>query len=373
MQNPIRILLCDDSAVLKKVVRIALEADPHLKVVEEAKDGQDAIDKLPAAKPDIIIMDVEMPVMDGIDAVREIRKRGIKIPIIMFSSLTSRGAEATLDAIAAGANDFATKPVGSGHFNEALEGVRRDLIPKVFQWGGRPKTPANPPNTGARTAPAAIKQAPAAPKASAPELAAPLPSDQSISAIGIGVSTGGPQALSAVVSDLPVDFPVPILIAQHMPPVFTGLLAERLSALKGHTVREAVDGEVVKPGEILIAPGDHHLLVRRDKTVIRAQLNQEPPENSCRPSVDPLFRSIADTFGNKAIGIVLTGMGNDGANGCQAMRQTGAKVIVQDEETSVIWGMPGNVARRGLADRVLPLNQIATEMTRITKPSPVAV
>ena len=372
MEKPIRILLCDDSAVMRRLVKSALEADSNMKVVAEAKHGQDANEKIADAKPDIVIMDVEMPVMDGIDAVRTIRKRNIRIPVIMFSSLTSRGAEATLDAIAAGANDFATKPAGVGHFDQALKHVRADLLPKVRQWAGaRAETRPGIRSTRAAAKPATAQTKPIV--AQLPKTSATLATASAkVSAVAIGVSTGGPQTLATLISDLPKQLSVPILIAQHMPPVFTGLLAERLSAEKGHVVREATDGDLVQPGEIFIAPGDYHMCVARDKTNIRIRLNQDPPENSCRPSVDPLFRSIANCFGHRSLGIVLTGMGTDGANGSKAMKDKGARIYVQDEETSVIWGMPGNVARLGLADRVLPLKQIASELLRAAPPAAVS-
>lgn len=368
MNKPIRVMLCDDSALMRRLIKTAMKSDPDVLVVSEAENGQDALDKLFDAKPDIIVMDVEMPVMDGIDAVRHIRKRTTKLPIIMFSSLTKRGAEATLDAVDAGATDFATKPANAGQIGEAMAHVRNDLIKKIHQWA-RPPVIA-PPKPIQTNRPPQFKPAPEA--SSLSPQPSPVPTADggqlvSPSAIAIGVSTGGPQALAKLVTNLPVDFPVPILIAQHMPPVFTGLLAKRLNAAKGHDVREATDGDELRPGQILIAPGDHHMVVTRDSAVVRARLNQDAPENSCRPAVDPLFRSIAKCFGKRSLGVILTGMGKDGEKGALELRNCGARIFVQDEASSVVWGMPGNLVRCGLADRVLPLEQIAMEMIRATE------
>ena len=364
MSGKVRVMVCDDSAMMRRLIRTALESNPAIKVVAEAIHGQDALEKVWSSAPDVLVMDVEMPVLDGIDTVREIRRRKSRIPVIMFSSHTTRGGEATLDAIAAGASDYATKPT-AGHMSAALQHVQTDLLPKVLQWGGVP--------TGQQHGVANRIGAPAIAGPVKPTGRVPGPSHSAgttrIDAIGIGVSTGGPQALSVLVSSLPVNFPIPILIAQHMPPVFTGLLAERLAAQKGHTVREAKDGEEVRGGEILVAPGDHHLLVQRDGGTIRTKLSQDEPENSCRPAVDPLFRTLATCYGSHCLGVVLTGMGKDGEKGAAELRKRGARVFAQDEAGSVVWGMPGNLVRCGLADRVLPVTQIASELVRLSESS----
>lgn len=345
MEGPIRIMLCDDSLVIRRMTKTALESDPGLHVVCEAKHGKDALDKLFDARPDLVVMDVEMPVMDGIDALREIRKRTAKLPVIMFSSLTHKGAEATYDAIEAGATDVAAKPSSIGHIGQAIAHVHRELVPKIYKAMGvaRPYSPTPPPTE---------KPGP------------PARALNGISAVGVGVSTGGPEALEQFMSAIPRDFPVPILVVQHMPPVFTQRLAERLATKTGHCVREAEDGEEITGSKILIAPGDHHLLTVRDRTVVRAKLSQEAPENSCRPAVDPLFRSLASTYGSNCLGLILTGMGKDGTNGARALRDSGAKIMVQDKQSSVVWGMAGNVVECGLTDRVLPLNQLAQEVIR---------
>ncbi|QDV42742.1 Chemotaxis response regulator protein-glutamate methylesterase [Stieleria neptunia] len=352
MNKEIRVMVCDDSAIMRRLIKTALELEPSMKVVCEAKHGRDAIDQLDPTRPDIVVMDIEMPVMDGVEAVREIRKLGRTLPVIMFSSLTSRGAEASLDAIAAGATDFATKPTGAGHIQQALESLRRDLIPKLLQW------------TAGKRADSIATVSPAEPTPAFATRDAEG-SKRGVAAIAIGVSTGGPQALSKLLSGLPHDFPAPILIVQHMPPVFTGLLAERLSAQTGHCVREAADGDRLTPGTILIAPGDYHMVASRERDGVHVRLNQEPPENACRPSVNPLFCSLGNCFGDQALGVVLTGMGQDGTRGAQSLKACGARVYVQDQESSIVWGMPGQVAECGLADRVLPLDQIAFQILRV--------
>ncbi|MEM6471455.1 MAG: chemotaxis response regulator protein-glutamate methylesterase [Planctomycetota bacterium] len=355
MKPEIRVMLCDDSAIMRRLIRSSLLIEPSLKVVCEATDGRDAVNKYGEFKPEIIVMDVEMPVMDGVEAVRELRKRGCKVPIIMFSSLTSRGAEASLDAIAAGATDFATKPVGSGHIAVAMESLQRDLIPKLLECSrvrqsvSTPSLP-RPAVTGRATEPAGRVLS---------------KERNSVSILAVGVSTGGPQALATLIGSLPKDLPVPTLITQHMPPVFTGLLAERLSAQCDREVKEATDTDVLSPGCIFVAPGDYHMMVKRDRTQVRVVLDQSPPVNSCRPAVDPLFQSVAECYGKNSLGVVLTGMGQDGANGAKSLHDCGGTIVVQDRETSVVWGMPGEVVKRDLADRILPIDQIGGEVSRM--------
>lgn len=373
-------MLCDDSAVMRRLLKGALTATAEFEVVYEAENGKEAVENVDRARPDIVVLDVEMPVMDGIDAARALRRRCRTLPIIMFSSLTSQGAAATMEALAAGANDFAIKPAGTNNFKEAQTKVQSELVAKIRNLVGTPenvqeKLGAPKSETVSRGVKPPVTPAPrrsevpARPaRTSAPPAVAQASPAKSgggkVSVIAIGVSTGGPEALSRLIKKLPKPFPVPILITQHMPPVFTGLLADRLSSQSGHRVREAGAGDTVVAGEILIAPGDFHLTVMRDKTKVVTVLDQSPPENSCRPSVDPLFRSVSKVYGRETLAVVLTGMGCDGGEGSRVVKQMGGRVFVQDEASSVVWGMPGYVARNGLADRVLPIEQIATELVR---------
>ncbi len=267
----------------------------------------------------------------------------------MFSSLTERGATATLDALALGATDYFTKPSGGG-LDASLEVVRTQLIPEIKALCAAAKTAERAPATGT-------------PRAPTPPSIAPRPAAR-VAVLATGASTGGPNALAEIFPRLPANFPVPIVIVQHMPPMFTKLLAERLTAQSSIQVHEGPSGAVLEPGHAYIAPGDHHMIVIRDGTQRRLLIHQDPPENSCRPAVDPLFRSVAQTYGAGTLAVVLTGMGQDGMRGCQALRESGAQILAQDEATSVVWGMPGAIVRAGLADRILPLPLIALEISQ---------
>jgi two-component system chemotaxis response regulator CheB len=271
----------------------------------------------------------------------------------MYSTVTRRGAEATLDALAKGATDYVTKPSNVGSAAQALECIRTQLIPKIKAICGPLKGMELP---SPLVAPGASKQP--LPPAAIPR------SVERIDIVAVGVSTGGPNALAEFLPALPGDFPVPVVIVQHMPPVFTKLLAERLEARANIKVEEGAPGQAVKAGHAFIAPGNYHMIVRREEGSVRIQTNQEPPENSCRPAVDVLFRSVAGTYGAGALGVVMTGMGQDGLRGSERIREAGGQVFVQDEGTSVVWGMPGFVANAGLADRVLPLQQLGSEIVR---------
>jgi two-component system, chemotaxis family, protein-glutamate methylesterase/glutaminase len=346
---PIRVLIIDDSVVIRKLLGDCLAADPEIEVVGAASRGHLGLARIPQLKPDLITLDVEMPEMSGLETLREIRASYPRLPVIMFSTATERGTATTIDALALGASDYVTKPSNAGSAAAALERVRSDLIPKIKALCGR-ATPARS------------------------ELAAPLVADRRIypvrpasvvQALAIGVSTGGPNALAKLIPALPRDLGVPIVIVQHMPPVFTRILAERLSKLGPFAVREGQSGESVRAGEVWIAPGGLHMKVQRQaKGGVAIELNEEPPENSCRPAVDVLFRSVAEVWGGQALALVLTGMGQDGWRGAEAIRLAGGQVLAQDEETSVVWGMPGYVARAGLADAIVPLQELAGEVAR---------
>lgn len=343
----VRVLVVDDSVVVRRVVSDVLSADPAIDVVGVAAHGGIALHKLAQLAPDAVTLDIEMPELDGLATLREIRKTHPTLPVIMFSTLTARGAEATLEALALGANDYVTKPSHVGQVDEAVQHIREQLLPRIKVFCGI-----------AETAPADVQAEPGV------VFTAPPSSPRPVAAVGIGVSTGGPNALATVLPALPADLPVPVFIAQHMPPVFTASLAERLDATGPMSVREAVDGAVAQEGEVWIAPGGHHLSVEPHGTQLRVRVHQDPPVNSCRPSADVLFASLAGTCGPGTLGLILTGMGCDGLAGCRTVREAGGQVFVQDRATSTVWGMPGYVARNGLADGAWPIDEIAGEVVR---------
>jgi len=346
---PIRILVVDDSLVIRKVVSDTLRKDTVFEVVGTAGDGRIAIAKLPALNPDLIILDMAMPNMNGMETLVEVRKTHPKLPIIIFSTLSIRGGAETMEALALGASDYATKPVDRGSLEATVEAIQKDLIPKIKVLCGL---------TSLRVA---------AQEATPPLRARALPSR--IDIVAIGASTGGPNALAEVIPHLPAGFPVPVVIVQHMPATFTGLLAERLSRNAAITVAEGSAGTMLAGGPSLDSAGNFHMTVVVPTTVAsgpawRLSLNQDPPEHSCRPAVDMLFRSVAAAGGPHVLGVVMTGMGADGALGARRIREAGGEVIVQDEATSVVWGMPGAVCAAGQADGIFPLDQLAGEITR---------
>lgn len=344
-----RVLIVDDAVVVRKTLTDAIAADSALEVAGTASNGRLALAKLPSLKPDIILLDIEMPEMDGLETVRQLRKIDKHIPIIMFSTLTEHGASATLEAISLGATDYVTKP-SSTDMEGTFQKVSQELLPRIHALCHIP---------AASTTPASALPTPLVLRNQAKPRLAVLPQ-----IIALGVSTGGPDALARLIPSLPADLPVPIVIAQHMPPVFTTMLAARLTAKSAIPVRECKSGEPLIAGSVFLAPGDYHMVLSAENGTIRLHTHQGPKENFCRPSVDVLFRSVAHVFGARALAVILTGMGQDGLKGCEVLESSGARIVVQDEATSVVWGMPGLVARAGLADKVLPLDQIGPEIVR---------
>jgi two-component system chemotaxis response regulator CheB len=342
------VLVVDDSVVIRRMVSAVLEADPEIDVVGTAANGRIALDKLDQLRPDIIILDVEMPVMDGLATLRALRLTHPNLPVVMFSTLTERGAMATLDALAAGATDYLTKPSHAGSAAASMEQVRLELIPKVKGLVAAARARAT---FAGRPAPT-VRPAPTLP------IGRPVRQDR-VDVIVVGASTGGPDALTAIASKLPADLAVPVLVVQHMPALFTRLFAGRLDRSCPLNVVEAVDGQLVEAGSVIVAPGDHHLAVRRQGADVRVQLTQDPPENYCRPSVDVLFRSAAGVYGGGVLACVLTGMGRDGTKGAERIRAAGGRVVVQDAASSVVWGMPGAVVAAGQANTIVALDQIA--------------
>lgn len=362
-----RVLVVDDSVVIRRIVRESLESDPEIEVVGVAANGRIALAMVGQYTLDAITLDIEMPEMDGLQTLRELRARGIRTPVIMFSTLTERGALATLDALAAGADDYVAKPANVGSVQDSMRRIRLDVIPKIkaLCWKSKGNRPSFMPEPrigtdGPSRSPAAI-----APSAFTAAVSARAPgADQRVDIVAIGTSTGGPNALAEVIPHLPANFLVPVVIVQHMPPTFTRFLAERLTAASSLLVQEGVSGALLERGHAWIAPGDFHMNLRRDDTAVRLSVFQAAPENSCRPSVDVLFRSVAEVFGPNALAVVMTGMGQDGLRGCELIKQAKGQVIVQDEASSVVWGMPGYVVKAGLADSILPVKFIADEIVR---------
>jgi two-component system chemotaxis response regulator CheB len=311
-----------------------LRSDPEIEIVGTASSGSLALSLIPQLKPDLVTLDLEMPGMAGLETLAGIRKLSSKLPVIMFSTFTERGAAVTLEALARGATDYVTKPTHAGNTESARQRVREELIPKIKSLCTSPRV--------APTAPARHNHYPG--RARVP-----------IDIVAIGTSTGGPNALADLIPQFPVTFPVPIVIVQHMPPMFTRQLAERLNALTPLLVQEAQEGKKLATGQVWIAPGDYHMMVARRASDVVLTMNQRSPEQACRPSVDVLFWSVAETFGAHALAVVLTGMGADGTRGAQAIREAGGEVIVQDEATSVIRGWSPRVRPIASAHCVVPL------------------
>src|SRR6202165_5880159 len=343
---PIRILVVDDSVVVRRVLSDTLSGDPGLMVVGTAGNGRIALAKIPLLKPDLITLDIEMAAINGLETLAAVRQLYPKLPVIMFSTLTERGAAATLDALTLGASDYATKPSNTGSPAVAIERIRSELIPKIKALCG--------------IAPLKLLPLPGV----RPALKPRVRSNPRIEIVAIGTSTGGPNALAEVLPRIPNDFPVPIVVVQHMPPIFTCLLAERLAGQSAIPVKEGSAGVALSPGHAWIAPGNFHMKVIRAGLGWRLNLSLGPPENSCRPAVDVLFRSVAAAYGAHVLAVVMTGMGSDGVLGAQNIRDAGGDVIIQDEASSVVWGMPGLVHASGLADAAYPLDRLAAEITR---------
>lgn len=341
--RPIEIVIVDDSAAVRRLLRLALSEEPELRVGGVAANGKIALAMLEQNVPDLVTLDIEMPEMDGLATLVEIRRRYPRLPVIMFSTLTERGAVATLDALSLGATDYVTKPTTVGDPTQAIAAIKQQLIPRI--------------KTLCRSVPAAQAQ---------PTVATPAErrGAHPVELLAIGTSTGGPNALAEVLAAFPPDFPVPTVIVQHMPATFTRFLAERLALVCPLPVREAVSGARLLPGAVWIAPGDYHMMVTGLRSTCSLQLTQTPPENSCRPSVDVLFQAAAQVFRQGVLAVVMTGMGQDGLRGAEAVRGLGGRVWAQDLASSVVWGMPGFVVQRGLAERVLPLSTMGQEMVR---------
>ena len=344
-----RLLIVDDSAVIRRSLTAAFSAEPGLEVVGSASNGRIALMKMPLLQPDVVVLDIEMPDLDGIQTLAVIRQAHPKLPIIVLNVRTPQGAAATIDALTCGATDYVMKPDAPVPSTHALKSLADELVSKVALWcpGDADDRPMPVPGRTPAHTPAPVD---------GPRHA------ERVDVVAIGISTGGPGALMDLLPRFAADFPVPIVIVQHMPPIFTKLLAERLAARAKMAVAEGQLADILGPGGAWIAPGDLHMAVKQDGKAVRLVTHRLPPENSCRPAVDVLFRSVSEVYGSHVLAVVMTGMGQDGLRGSAAIRSAGGQVIVQDEASSVVWGMPGYVARAGLADQVLPLDKLGAEI-----------
>ncbi len=353
--SQVRVMIVDDGLVIRGMLTRILEAEGDFSVVASAGDGQRALAALKRTPVDVVILDIEMPVMDGMTALPQIVATYPNVKVVMASTLTERNAEISLEALHKGASDYITKPGSSGALNNAEE-FKRELVSKVRALGGKPaaSAAAQSGRKPFRASSSVLPHQDASIKLRPERLFRP-------DVIAIGSSTGGPQALVKVIEDLG-KVEQPILITQHMPPTFTRILAQHLNRAGEMPCKEAEEGDLVEPGHIYLAPGDRHMLVVRDGMKLKIKINDGPPENYCRPSVDPMLRSIVAVYGARILTVMLTGMGSDGAKGSVGVVEAGGQVIAQDEATSIVWGMPGDVAKEGLCSAIVPLNAVGSKI-----------
>jgi two-component system chemotaxis response regulator CheB len=351
---PIRVLVVDDSHVIRGLLSRSLDSDPGIKVVATASNGKAAIDEATKTEIDVVVLDIEMPIMDGMTALPQLLAARPGMQVIMASTLTLKGASISMKALSKGAADYVPKPSSTGEINSA-EDFKRELISKVKSWGAvaRRRRGSAARQGGESTGTPAPRRFPAGPVKlrEVPTLFRP-------DCIAIGSSTGGPQALFKVFQMMGKVTNLPVFVTQHMPATFTTILAEHLGQASGMPAAEAKDGEAVMPGRIYVAPGDFHMTVAVEGGRKVLHLDKNPPENFCRPAVDPMLRSLAQAYNGKVLTVILTGMGQDGLKGGQDLSAAGGVIAAQDEATSVVWGMPGAVASAGLCSAVLPLSDI---------------
>ncbi|MCC9607520.1 chemotaxis response regulator protein-glutamate methylesterase [Blastopirellula sp. JC732] len=371
-EDRIRVLVVDDSALYRKLVRDILAQIPQIEVVGVAADGRIALDKIEYLQPDLITLDVEMPTIDGLGVLREMKRFAHQPGVIMLSALTGAGAQATMAALQLGAFDFVLKPAGTSA-EQSMSILSETLRQRVDAYLRRVVRTTRPIAVGAThraaSPPPKPVEAPKPPHPTSLVSSHDLTFRSPIEAVAIGISTGGPPALTSQLPNIPQNFPVPIFVVQHMPPLFTKSLAEDLNRRCQVEVVEASDGEDVRPGVIYIAPGGHQMKVERDGVKTRVRVNDDPHERNCRPSVDYLFRSISHVYGGSTLGVIMTGMGDDGTVGCRLLKRLGANIIAQNEESSVVYGMPRSIVEAGLADLICPLNDVGREIVNCVKRS----
>jgi two-component system, chemotaxis family, protein-glutamate methylesterase/glutaminase len=344
-----RVMIVDDSAVIRGIIARTLESEPDIVVATTASNGEQAVRLVAQTPVDVVVLDIEMPVLDGLGALPRLLAIDRNLKIVMASTLTQRNAEISLKALDLGAADYIPKPTATREIS-AGDDFKRELVTRVRALGAAYRRAAGLPSWNAASAPSIV-----APKA--PVFALRPLSIRPIAALAIGSSTGGPQALIRLFKSLK-SFAGPVLVTQHMPPTFTAILADNIVRSTGRVCAEAKEGEALVAGRIYIAPGNFHMTVWRDGPNVRIRLNQDAPENFCRPSVDPMLRSMAQVWGSSLLAVILTGMGQDGLRGCRAVVEGGGVVIAQDEASSVVWGMPGAVANDGLCSLVKPIDDL---------------
>jgi len=357
----VRVLIVDDTALYRKVLRDVLEAIPGVEVIGSAPNGKIALNKLEQLQPDMMTLDVEMPEMNGLETLKNLRFKPHKPAVIMVSSLTQRDAEVTMQALQLGAFDFIAKPSGSSIFQN-IDALREQFIPKVEMLRKKMLPPQPFHETVQKTVPVQEKQAGAKAFPARPARVFTKPR-----IVALGISTGGPRALGELIPLLPQDFPVPLVLVQHMPPVFTKALADSLNKKSAVTVLEAEDNMSLQAGTVYVAPGGKQMKIAGNGLQPKIKITDDPPENHCKPSADYLFRSVNEIFAAKTLGVIMTGMGRDGTEGLRLLKQSGAYNLAQDENTCVVYGMPMEAVKAGVVDEVLPLKQIAERITKIVK------
>ncbi|TVQ36072.1 MAG: chemotaxis response regulator protein-glutamate methylesterase [Geminicoccaceae bacterium] len=376
--SKIRVFVVDDSAVVRGFITRLLAAEPDIEVVGTANDGASAVQKLSATRADVVVLDVEMPVLDGLTALPQILATSRPAPkVVMASTLTNRGAAISIQALVKGAADYVPKPTSMS--GDGAPAFGRDLLEHVRIWGAAAQRERQPQAAEAAPRPIAPRAALAPPSTSpstkpagrwSPKGGTALARGLAAEALAVGCSTGGPQALLRLFKAL-VSQPLgPIFVTQHMPPTFTAMFAEQLARASGRPCHEVIDHETAQRGVIYLAPGDWHMVAERRLGEVRLRRLQTPPENYCRPSVDPMLRSLASIYENRLLTLILTGMGHDGLAGSRAVVERGGVVLAQDEASSVVWGMPGAVAQAGVASELLDVDQLAQRVTESFRSQP---
>jgi len=360
-KDPVRVIVVDDSAVIRGLISRAFIGLSDMKVVGSAANGEMAVSTLKRTPADVVILDIEMPVMDGLTAIPLLKAVDAGVQIVMASTLTQKNAEISLKAMSLGATDYVPKPTTDQMSGSNAEDFNRELIEKTRALGALARRRGVRPPTGLAEAPKVSLLSP-----KKPIVLRPLPLMFKPDVIAIGSSTGGPQALYELVKVLGNGLPQPIVMTQHMPAAFTKILAEHIARQCGVDCKEGEDGDVLKPGKYYLAPGDNHMLLVRNGIDVVVKITKDPPENFCRPAVDPMLRSLVPVYGKKILSVILTGMGADGCKGSEAVVQAGGAVVAQDEATSVVWGMPGAVAMAGVCSAVLPINQIGNAVRKLS-------